>query len=185
VVLANTVNIVNSVQPTEDFLNALAGEYVARDGTVYSAEDKIQVYRRFCVLIDCAGKTYHFRHNEGFFNLHDFGDLDHLEFLNYIDHGDFAGGLEELAIFCNSDVETYREVSALCVAPVVSLLNSYLDKLNAAPPSPEEVYKRFAHTYGPVVKPAPAPEKLPEQPQPKHVFPVEHVTDEDLGLPFP
>jgi hypothetical protein len=54
----------------------------------------------------------------------------------------------------------------LCIEPVVS----HLEKLNDAPPSPEEIYKRFAHTYSSVVKPAPAPEKLPEQPQTIHVF---------------
>ena len=49
--LVNQVNIVNSVQSYNEFLDGLAGEYTAKDGTKQFAEDKGQSYRRFPVII--------------------------------------------------------------------------------------------------------------------------------------
>lgn len=45
--LVNTVNIVNSVEDRNVFLDGLAGEYVDKAGNLRTAEDKGQSYRRF------------------------------------------------------------------------------------------------------------------------------------------
>ena len=49
--LVNAVNIVNGIEPYQDFLNGLAGEYKTRDGQEMKAEDKSQSYRRFPIIL--------------------------------------------------------------------------------------------------------------------------------------
>ena len=49
--LINAVNIVNGVDPYEEFLDGLAGEYTTWDGRQMKAEDKSQSYRRFPIIL--------------------------------------------------------------------------------------------------------------------------------------
>ena len=65
-ILCNAVNIVNSVQPYEDFLNGLAGEYTDKHGNEYKSEDKNQSYRRFPAIINLRYSDFDIMVNKGF-----------------------------------------------------------------------------------------------------------------------
>ncbi|HEM3590933.1 TPA: hypothetical protein U1C03_002130 [Streptococcus suis] len=58
VILANAVNIVNSVDTFEKFINDLAGEYTDNNKTVHKAEDPGQGYRRFPLFINVAPESF-------------------------------------------------------------------------------------------------------------------------------
>ena len=53
----NSVNIVNSVQDYQVFLNGLAGHYKDKHGNEHQAEDKAQSYRRFPIVIELEEDT--------------------------------------------------------------------------------------------------------------------------------
>ena len=55
--LINTVNIITSVQPFQDFIDGLAGEYVDSHKTRHKKEDKTQGYRRFPVFIEVSKQS--------------------------------------------------------------------------------------------------------------------------------
>lgn len=53
----NSVNIVNSVQDYQVFLNGLAGHYKDKHGNEHQAEDKAQSYRRFPIVVELEEAT--------------------------------------------------------------------------------------------------------------------------------
>lgn len=55
--LANTVNIITAVQPFEEFIDGLAGEYVDSHKIRHKKEDKTQGYRRFPVFIEVTKQS--------------------------------------------------------------------------------------------------------------------------------
>lgn len=66
--LVNTVNIVNSVQGYETFLNGLAGHYKDKKGIEHQAEDKAQSYRRFPIIFELEEDTITIYVNQYFIN---------------------------------------------------------------------------------------------------------------------
>lgn len=66
--LTNVVNIVNSVQPYHEFLDALSGEYTDKHGNTYKSEEseKSQSYRRFPFGITVKSDCYTLESNNGF-----------------------------------------------------------------------------------------------------------------------
>lgn len=63
--LVNAVNIVNGVQPYQDFLNGLAGEFIDRYGNENKAEDKGQTYRRFPIILCLRENDFDMLLNKG------------------------------------------------------------------------------------------------------------------------
>ena len=66
--LVNTVNIVNSVEDRNVFLDGLAGEYVDKAGNLRTAEDKGQSYRRFPIDIGLSDEEITIRLSKYFTN---------------------------------------------------------------------------------------------------------------------
>ena len=64
----NAVNIVNSVEPKDKFLNGLAGEYKDKSGNIRKAEDKAQSYRRFPIIFELEEDTITIYVNQYFIN---------------------------------------------------------------------------------------------------------------------
>lgn len=58
VILANAVNIVNSVDTFEKFISDLAGEYIDSNKTKHKAEDPGQGYRRFPLFINVSPDSF-------------------------------------------------------------------------------------------------------------------------------
>ena len=69
VILTNAVNIINGIQPYEQFLDGLAGEYVDKMGMKHLAEskDKDQAYRRFPMIICLRDTDFDVMFNKGFY----------------------------------------------------------------------------------------------------------------------
>lgn len=68
VVLRNTINIVTTVLPYEDFMNGLAGRYQRRDGSWSDAENADQSFRRFPFFVQLTPHDITFLANAGFFS---------------------------------------------------------------------------------------------------------------------
>lgn len=64
----NSVNIVNSVQDYETFLNGLAGHYKDKQGNEHKAEDKAQSYRRFPIVFELEEDSITIYVNQYFVN---------------------------------------------------------------------------------------------------------------------
>ena len=55
--LANTVNIVTSVQPFKEFIEGLSGEYVDNNKTRHAKEDPGQGFRRFPMFVEVTRES--------------------------------------------------------------------------------------------------------------------------------
>ncbi len=70
VVLFNSVNIINGIQPYDQFLDGLVGEYVDSKGVQHRSEtkDKEQIYRRVPLVISIDDDDYKILLNDGYQN---------------------------------------------------------------------------------------------------------------------
>ena len=68
VILTNVVNIINGIQPYEEFISALAGNYIDRDGVRHQAEDENQAWRRIPLILRVTQDDFKVLINEGFVN---------------------------------------------------------------------------------------------------------------------
>lgn len=69
VILTNAVNIINGVQPYDEFIAGLAGTYTdKRTGIHYQAEDDTQAWRRFPMILCVHEDDFDVLLNEGFVN---------------------------------------------------------------------------------------------------------------------
>ena len=75
--LINRVNIITGALDSEEFLNALAGEYVDRYGTAHKAEDSSQAWRRFPIIIPVREDEFDLLINKGFlYNSREFKEYE-------------------------------------------------------------------------------------------------------------
>jgi len=79
--LINKVNIVNSVQPYEEFLNGLVGEYKDKSGEEHKAEanEKAQSYRRFPFIMPLRAEDFDILINRAYME----GQGDYGEYIKY------------------------------------------------------------------------------------------------------
>ena len=69
VVLTNAINIIDGVQPYDEFISGLAGTYTnKRTGIHYQAEDETQAWRRFPMILCVHEDDFDVLLNEGFVN---------------------------------------------------------------------------------------------------------------------
>ena len=83
--LINSVNIVNSVQPYKEFLDGIAGEYKAKDGTLIKTEidQRVQSWRRFNFMGILREDDFELLINSGYFRdgaYFDYERLCHFKF---------------------------------------------------------------------------------------------------------
>ena len=77
-------HIINGIQPYEEFLDGLAGEYKDRYGQEIKAEDKSQAYRRVPLILNLDETVFDILVNKGFF-------MDTREFSQYIHYRSVVG----------------------------------------------------------------------------------------------
>lgn len=87
--LVNAVNIINGIEPYQDFLDGLAGEYTDRSGEDHKAEDKGQSYRRFPLIICLHEHDFDCLVNKGFAE-------GTFEFEQYIQYKHIVGNFGEV-----------------------------------------------------------------------------------------
>lgn len=68
VILTNAINIINGVQPYEEFIDGLAGTYRDKYGVQHEAEDENQAWRRFPMIICIREQDFDVLINKGFVN---------------------------------------------------------------------------------------------------------------------
>ena len=138
--LCNMINIVNSVQPYESFLDGLAGEYIDKSNIQHIAEDKNQSYGRFPLIININNNDYDIFSNKGF--------VDSAEsFMSYEEITHINGNLRYLAEQCSADQELLKELEHGLVQPVIRAYNSIVEKFNNQSLDKNAIRSKFAH-YG-------------------------------------
>lgn len=103
--LTNKYNIVNSVQPYDEFLDGLAGEYTDREGNEHLSEDKKQAYRRFPIIIPIRTNDFDLMINKGFV-----GEGSYEE---YIKFERIYGSLRKIAGFKDKEIRRELEQKVL------------------------------------------------------------------------
>jgi len=122
VTLCNAVNIVNSVEPCNTFLDGLAGEYIGKDGFQHSVEDKTQSYRRFPILIDLEKNSFVVHVNQGV-------SLNNNKYFDYVDFPPIAGNMQNISEICFLNLELRRKIESQTVNIIVSTHNKILSSL--------------------------------------------------------
>lgn len=104
----NCINIINSVQPYQQFLDELAGEYKDRAGILHAAEDRKQSYRRFPLIYQIGTNMTSILINSGWASSN--GD-----FLEYSPFSHVQGSLRQLADRCHGDRAFFDKLSVFFV----------------------------------------------------------------------
>lgn len=142
--LCNEVNIVNSVQSYEEFLDGLAGSFTGKDGTFHESEDKSQSYRRFPIILPLHEQDFDMLLNKGFLeNTKDFEE--------YIQYNNIRGNLQKIRVACGNNERLARELEAQTVRPVIMKHNELMSKVVSDVPDEEEIRQMFSD-YGSIVK---------------------------------
>lgn len=134
--LINTVNIINSVQPYQEFLDGLAGEYTTKDGTVYKSEDKNQSYRRFPLITEIREEDFDLYINRGFME-------NNRAFDQYIAYENVRGNMQKIAVACGNNQKLARELTSRTLGIVTEKYHEIEDKLNAPELSEAEIREMF------------------------------------------
>lgn len=110
--LCNEVTIINGVEPYQDFLDGLAGEYKSKDGEQHTSEDKGQSYRRFPFIIPIRTNDIDIMINKGFME-------NSSNYEEYLQYQRIRGNMQQIAIFCASNEALAREIEAKTILPIV------------------------------------------------------------------
>ena len=128
--LINEVNIVNSVQPYEEFLNGLVGEYIDKDGVERKAEasQKQQSYRRFPFIMPLRADDFDILINKAFLT----GSKDPRDYMNYLKYEGIRGNFATL-LEANPDRVTVVNLASKMVRPALEAQtekkNSFTEKV--------------------------------------------------------
>ena len=175
--LCNAVNIVNSVQPFLEFLDGLAGEYTAKDGTKQEAEDKTQSYRRFPFIIPLHDEDFDLLINKGFYE-------NSTEFQQYIEYLGIRGSMKRIAEVCGANLDLARRLEAKAITPVIDAHNSMMERIEHKTDPEEEakILEQFADlgTVSHVVGQTPVQEiKKQDKKEEREPLDVESMTPEE------
>ena len=110
--LTNSVNIVNSIEPYEDFLNGLSGEYINKNGEKFKSEDKNQSYRRFPFILPIYENDFDLLVNKGFKN-------NSKEYGDYNAYNRIRGNMQKIALLCGNNEPLKKELEKKTVKPVI------------------------------------------------------------------
>lgn len=130
--LCNTVNIVNSVQPWNEFLDGLVGSYTDKNGVIHNAEDKGQSYRRFPLMLVLHEEDFDIMVNKGVLE----GNRD---FGNVVGEHHLRGNLQKIADRCGINSQAYSQIERKVVEPVVQKHNEIKDHYLGGEEIPTEV----------------------------------------------
>lgn len=133
--LINTVNIVNSVQPYEEFLNGLAGEYTDRKGNSFKSEDKKQSFRRFPFIIPLYEQDFALLINKGFMN-------NDGNFLEYEEYTRIRGNIKAIRERCRNNERIAKQLETQSLKPITDKHNEVLALENSTP-TDEELLEEF------------------------------------------
>lgn len=133
VTLINSVNIVESVQPWEEFLDGLAGEYTDKSGVKHLSErdEKVQSYRRFPIIIPIHIGDFDVLLNRGYL-------MDNADFLGYIQYHNVRASMREIAQTLGATSAAARQMTAQAVQPVAALHGKVSARLSSSGDEPDQ-----------------------------------------------
>lgn len=135
--LNNVINIVNSVQPWQEFLDGLAGEYTDKNGEKQKSEDKSQSYRRFPFFLVLHEDDYTLGMNKGLF-------CGTREFEQFQIYNGLRGNMRRIADRCGDNYTLYNAVTKKAVLPVTEKHTEMLEKLSHSQQgTDEEIWEEF------------------------------------------
>lgn len=139
--LLNCINIVNSVEDYETFMNGLAGEYTDRNGNFRESEDKSQSYRRFPFFIRLREEDYDFGMNKGMFD----GTREYTQWLML---EGIKGSFKNIASSCGTNVKLVNMVNDQTLSPVKEKYEELKDKLVHEQIASDEELLEYFKDYG-------------------------------------
>lgn len=134
--LCNEVNIVNSVQPYDEFLEGLAGSYKSKNGEEHEAEDKGQSYRRFPFMILLHEEDFDMMLNKGFVESTD-------NFEEYIQYNHIRGNMQKIAERCGSNEKLARQLEATTVKPIIDKHNEVKNQFEHLTEDEQAILEEF------------------------------------------
>lgn len=139
VILCNSVNIVNGIQPYEEFIAGLAGTYIDRDGNLHESEDETQAWRRFPLFLCVKPDMIDILLNNGALDPDTF-TAKQIEMTARV-HGSLKSALSQL------DGRNLTDVIGRMTAPIVDeahrIVAAHADKIS----DPDQIPDEFAN-YG-------------------------------------
>jgi hypothetical protein len=114
VALVNKINIVNSVEPYDEFLDGFVAKHKNENGEWEQEEDKGQSYRRFPFIMPLREEDFDLMLNKGFME----GTNN---FTEYEIYGNIRGNMQRLAERCGQNEKLLREMNDRVLLPVVEV----------------------------------------------------------------
>lgn len=153
--LTNCINIINSVESYDKFLNGLSGEYIDNKGAKHEAEDKKQAYRRVPFILRIRQNDFDLLVNQGYFGKTYF---DYEKFMH------IRANMERLAKVCGNDREMIRMVNGKAMSIPIAQYNKLIE---AQKPLEVEDFDRMFEELGTIDTPVslPEPKTSPEPPR--------------------
>lgn len=112
IALNNVFNIVNSVEPYEEFLDGLVARRKNESGDYEQEEDKGQSYRRFPFIIPLHEDDFDFLMNKGFLE-------GSSAFTEYVTYGHIRGNMQRIAERCKNNERLARALENQVLEPVI------------------------------------------------------------------
>lgn len=136
--LVNAINIVNGIQPWEEFLNGLVSAYVDKKGRKVKGEDaqQAQANRRFPIIIPVDGDAFSILLNKGVME-------GSREFLQYYCWQRINGNFGKLAHFCDRNSDAYKIAEVKMMAPVLAAHSEVQKAMTAPKEVPAEFWEEL------------------------------------------
>ena len=165
IVLTNVINIVNSVQPYDEFLNGLAGEYKDKSGNIVKGEldQKDQSYRRFPLIIPLHQEDYDILINKGFID-------DTREFQQYYEYKHIRGNMQKIKLACKNNEALAKMIESKMVQPIVEHHNLIVDKFYCVEEIDEEELLKQFEDYGIQINVECPIDRFEKVDEPKNIF---------------
>lgn len=159
--LSNTVNIVNSVQTYQEFLDGLAGAYRDKDGNLQDVEDKGQSYRRFPFIIPLYEEDFSLMLNKGFIENTD-------KFEEYIVYDKIRGNMQKVVTRCKGNEELSKKIQSQTVKIITEKHNEVVQSFENNEVDEDKILEEFGE-YGVQFKDENIPEGFRQVPDDEEV----------------
>ena len=139
--LVNSFNIINGIQPFNEFLTELAGSYTDTKGHEVRAEqskaEMKQFYRRMPVILPLREEDFDILINRGVFE----GTREYEQYFSYASMVGSFGRMREL---CGANTQLLIDVSKPAVEPIAEVSRVLVEKANSMLLPEDEIRKQFA-----------------------------------------
>lgn len=124
VALINKINIVNSIETWEEFLDGFVAKHKNENGEWEEEEDKGQSYRRFPMIIPLREEDFDLMLNKGFMEGSD-------NFTEYEVYDHIKGNMQRIAERCKNNEKLCNEINEQVLLPVIKVHDQVEQKFSA------------------------------------------------------